>query len=63
MRYVPQEETMIRDNKWWYLMIRDFEQQLFLRSKYALLSAEERLELRLMLQDVLRLVDDLARKR
>lgn len=54
---------MIRDNKWWYLMIRDFEQQLFLRSKYAPLSAEERLELRLMLQDVLRLVDDLARKR
>jgi len=54
---------MIKRNTWWYSMIRDFQEELFKWGELGKMSAEERLELRKMLQDTIRRVDDLACKR
>lgn len=53
---------MITEKTWWYSRINDLQRGLRLVHGTDRMRVEERLELRRMLQETLRLVDDLGRQ-
>lgn len=54
---------MVPQKTWWYSRISEVRSGLLSIQGTELMRAEERMELRRMLEETLRIVDDLARKR
>ena len=54
---------MVPQKTWWYSRINEVRRGLLLVQGTERMKTEERMELRAMLEETLRLVDDLARKR